>query len=108
MGRSLSISLLPRVTWFGQPMHTFRRLGALSPISLNDGLSFNNNNNNNNNKGEVKKFHVNIESKILSRLWKIPPREQPRTYVHGRRKLLKATPNAQPEVVHILVKSEFG
>jgi len=30
---------------FGQPMDTFRRLGAPTPISLNDGLSFNNNNN---------------------------------------------------------------
>ena len=27
-------------------MDTFRRLGAPTPISLNDGLSFNNNNNN--------------------------------------------------------------
>ena len=27
-------------------MDTFRRLGASTPISLNDGLSFNNNNNN--------------------------------------------------------------
>ena len=45
MGGSLSISLLPRVTRFGQPMDTFRRLGPPTPISLNDGLSFNNDNN---------------------------------------------------------------
>ena len=40
-----NISLLPRVTRFGQPMDTFWRLGAPTPISLNDGLSFNNKNN---------------------------------------------------------------
>ena len=45
LGRSPSISHLPRVTRFGQPMDTFRRLGAPTPISLNDGLSFNNDNN---------------------------------------------------------------
>ena len=32
---------------------SFRRLGAPTPISLNDGLSNNNNNNNNNNNSEV-------------------------------------------------------
>ena len=58
LGGSRSISLPPRVTRSGQPMDTFRRLGAPTPISLNDGLSFNNNNNNNNeifskNKGGV-------------------------------------------------------
>ena len=41
---SPSISLLPKLTRFGQPMDTFRRLGAPTHISLNDGLSFNNNN----------------------------------------------------------------
>ena len=30
---------------YGQPMDTFRRLGAPTPISLNIGLSFNNNKN---------------------------------------------------------------
>ena len=45
LGRSPSISLLPKVTRVGQPMDTFRQLGAPTPISLNDGLSFNNNNN---------------------------------------------------------------
>ena len=44
LGGSRSISLLPRVTRSGQPMDTFRRLGAPNPISLNEGLSFNNNN----------------------------------------------------------------
>ena len=39
---SPSTSLLPRVTRFGQPMDTFRRLGAPTPISLNYGLNFNN------------------------------------------------------------------
>ena len=39
-----SISLLPRVIRSGQPMDMFRRLGAPTPISLNDGLSFKNNN----------------------------------------------------------------
>ena len=47
LGGSPSISIFPRVTRFGQPMDTFRRLGALIPISLNNGLSFNNNNDNN-------------------------------------------------------------
>ena len=45
LGGSPSLSLLPRVTRFGLPMDTFRRLGAPTPISLNDELSFNNNNN---------------------------------------------------------------
>ena len=44
LGGSPSISLLPRVTRSGQPMDTFRRLGAPTPILLNDGLSYNNNN----------------------------------------------------------------
>ena len=44
MGGSPSVSLLPRVTRFGLPIDTFRRLGVPTPISLNDGLSFNNNN----------------------------------------------------------------
>ena len=39
-----SISLLPRVTRFGQPMDTFRRLGAPTPISLNNKNNDNNNN----------------------------------------------------------------
>ena len=46
LGRSPSISLLPRVIRSDQPMDTFRRIGAPAPISLNEGLSFNNNNNN--------------------------------------------------------------
>ena len=43
LGGSPSISLLSRVTRSGQSMDTFRRLGAPTPISLNEGLSFNNN-----------------------------------------------------------------
>ena len=51
--------------------------------------------------GGGQEFHINIESKILFRLWKIPAREQPRTYVHGRRKLLETTTNSQPEVEYV-------
>ncbi len=43
----MGLSWADRLGWTVQLMDTFLRLGAPTPISLNDGLSFNSNDNRN-------------------------------------------------------------